>query len=93
LCSVLSGSTPVPDGKIGAGCPGAYTTESERANEAGEVDGGIGTESEGTDRFVKSSAYSYAASTQVDVGVVVDGVLCCNEEGATGGILEGLGAA
>jgi hypothetical protein len=29
----------------------------------------------------------------MDGSVVVDGVLCCDEERAAGGILEGLGAA
>ena len=38
VCSVLGLSTPIPNGQVGSGCPGGYPTESERADEAGEVD-------------------------------------------------------
>jgi len=58
-----------------------------------ETVGALTLSANSTIDFVEVSTYCHAASTKIDGGVVVHGVLCCNEEGATGGILEGLGAA
>ena len=93
VCSVLGSPAPVPDGQVGSGCPRSDTAEAESADEAGEIEGGVGAEGEGSDRFAEVSTYCHAASTKIDGGVVVDGVLCYDEERAAGGILEGLGAA
>ena len=87
---VFGRAIPVPNGEVGTRIPGSSAAKAE---DAGEVDGRIGAEGEGSDRFAEVSTYCHAASTKIDGGVVVHGVLCCDEERATGGILEGLGAA
>ena len=93
VCSVLGLSAPVPDGQRGPRCPRSDTAEAEGADEAGEVEGGVGAESERANGFVEVSAHGHTAAIEMDGSVVVDGVLCCDEERAAGGILEGLGAA
>ena len=86
---VFRRAIPVPNSEFGTRIPGSNAAE---AKDAGEVDGRIGAEGEGSDRFAEVSTYCHAASTKIDGGVVVDGVLCCDEERAAGGILEGLAA-
>ena len=93
VCSVFGSSAPVPDGQVGSGCPRSDTAKAEGADEAGEVEGGVGAESERANGFVEVSAHGHTAAIEMDGSVVVDGVLCCDEERAAGGILEGLGAA
>ena len=83
VCFVLGSSAPVPDGQVGSGCPRSDTAEAERADEAGEVDGRVGAEIERADRFVEVSAHGHAAAIEIDGYVVVDGVLCCDQEGTT----------
>ena len=83
LYSVLGGSAPVPDGEGGVGCPGANAVKAEDAGEAIEVDGGVRAEGQEADRFIEGSADSHAASGEIDDCVIVDGVLCRDEEGAT----------
>ena len=82
VCSVLCLSAPVPDSEVGAACPGADATEAERADEAGEIEGRVGAESERADRFIECSTHGQTAAIEVDGGVVVDGVLRRDKEGA-----------
>jgi len=81
--AVFIDTIPVPDGQVGAGCPRAYTAEAQRADEAGEVDDRVGAEGEKPYAFVEGSTYCHTASTEIDSGGVIDGVLCCDEEGAS----------
>ena len=43
---ILGESAPVPDGQVGAGCPGADAAEAEDAGEPGKVDDGVPAEGE-----------------------------------------------
>ena len=81
VCSVLGLSAPVPDGQVGSCYPRSDTAEAEGADEAGEVEGRVGAESERAYGFVEVSAQGHATAIEIDGCVVVDGVLCCDQEG------------
>ena len=82
LIPVSGGSAPVPDGQGGPRCPRSDAAEAEGADEAGEVDGRVGTEGEGADGFIEGSIHSQSAAiTEGNVCVVVDGIGDCDEEG------------
>ena len=69
-------SIPVPDGEVGAGCPGANAAEAQDAGESVQIDDGVGAEREEADILVEGSTHGQFAATEVDGGVVVDCVLC-----------------
>jgi len=79
-------SIPVPNGEVGTRIPGSNAAEAEDAGEVIEIDDRVGAKGEEADIFVESSAHGQCASTEIDGGVVVDGVFCCDEEGAASDI-------
>jgi len=83
---ILGGSTPIPNGEVGACRPGTDAAEAEGADETGEVDSGVGAERQGTDRFVEVAAHGQSAAAEVNGCIVVDSACGGDEEGSAGDI-------
>ena len=78
--AVFIDAIPVPDGQVGGVRPRAYASEAQRADEAVEVDDGVGAEGEKAYAFVGGSAYCQSAACQRHIGVIIHGIICRDEE-------------
>ncbi len=86
---VLVHPIPVPDGEVGAGCPGANAAEAQDAGESVQIDDGVGAEREEADILVEISTHSECAATEVDVCIAVHSIGDCDEEGTGGDLSQG----